>query len=264
MAPTSFSSPAEGSSDGIKEESQTEAPSQPPISDMPQIPAVPPLLNNMDAKYNPQTYIPQFSYPMPPASARETLDQILRSNEQSKNFPEQLFDVVSDPKIDHIVAWLPHGKGFMIIDKTKFDQLILPTYFEGAKFTSFTRRLKRWKFIRVPRGPEIGAYYNPKFIRDKPELLELMMYRNDDNPSDAPKNTGKSARMKKSEKRKAEENELMKQLDSNPQYSMYLNLMNMNPMGYPPLALPSSSSKRGKKAGNMPTLCHTNEFGGSR
>ena len=61
MAPTSFSSPAEGSSDGIKEESQTEAPSQPPISDMPQIPAVPPLLNNMDAKYNPQTYIPQFS-----------------------------------------------------------------------------------------------------------------------------------------------------------------------------------------------------------
>lgn len=48
------------------------------------------------------------------------------------------------------------------------------------KFTSFTRRLKRWNFERVARGPEIGAYYNPLFQRDHPEWVLKMRYRMED------------------------------------------------------------------------------------
>lgn len=55
--------------------------------------------------------------------------------------------------------------------------MILDRHFAGAKFTSFTRRLKRWNFVRVPRGPELGAYYNPNFKRDQPELVQMMIYR---------------------------------------------------------------------------------------
>lgn len=89
----------------------------------------------------------------------------------TKNFPETLFDIISDEQNNNIISWLSHGKGFIIHSKQLFGELILPKYFDGAKFTSFTRRLKRWQFNRVPRGPELGAYYNNYFMRDKPDWV---------------------------------------------------------------------------------------------
>ena len=53
---------------------------------------------------------------------------------------------------------------------------VLTKHFDGAKFTSFTRRLKRWNFDRASRGPEMGSYYNKYFQRDDPELLQRMQY----------------------------------------------------------------------------------------
>ena len=84
--------------------------------------------------------------------------------------------IISDPKNYHIISWLPHGRGFSIHDKQRFATEILPYHFEGAKFTSFTRRLKRWNFERVSRGPEMGAYYSKCFVRGKPELVPRMIY----------------------------------------------------------------------------------------
>lgn len=95
----------------------------------------------------------------------------------TKNFPETLFDVINSDENQHIISWLPHGGGFIIHDKQRFASMILPLYFDGAKFTSFTRRLKRWSFVRVPRGPELGAYYNKNFSRDDPDLVQKMSYR---------------------------------------------------------------------------------------
>lgn len=99
------------------------------------------------------------SFPLPPAPYRSAVLSagVVPNN---KNFPETLFDVLSLQENAHIISWLPHGHGFMIHDKQRFASMILPRYFDGAKFTSFTRRLKRWSFVRVPRGPELGAYYN--------------------------------------------------------------------------------------------------------
>ncbi|KAL7548344.1 hypothetical protein ACHAWF_011631 [Thalassiosira exigua] len=103
----------------------------------------------------------------------------IRPIPNAKNFPETLFDVVSAPEFQHVVSWLHHGRGFIIRDKKEFADVVLPRYFDGAKFTSFTRRLKRWNFKRVPRGPELGAYYNKRFRRDEPKLVLEMRYRTD-------------------------------------------------------------------------------------
>jgi len=93
-----------------------------------------------------------------------------------KSFPELLFDVISDEENTHILAWLPHGRGFIIHDKKRFADIILKRYFEGAKFTSFTRRIKRWGFARVSRGAERGAYYHETFKRDRMDLVQEMQY----------------------------------------------------------------------------------------
>ena len=97
----------------------------------------------------------------------------------TKSFPETLYKIIASEEYTHIISWLPHGRGFTIHDKQRFSDIILPRYFDGAKFTSFTRRLKRWNFVRVPRGPEMGAYYNPNFIRGRPELVVEMRYKMD-------------------------------------------------------------------------------------
>jgi hypothetical protein len=79
-------------------------------------------------------------------------------------------EVLSDKANDHIITWLPHGKAFVIYQKEKFTRDILPRYFKETKYTSFTRKLNRWGFERIKKGPEIGAYYHKFFLREDPQL----------------------------------------------------------------------------------------------
>lgn len=99
-------------------------------------------------------------------------------------FPMKLHDIVSDETSDDIIKWLPGGKAFMIVDKKKFAQDILPNHFQQSQFTSFTRKLSRWRFTRVPRGPFIGAYYNKLFLKGHRSLCWHMRCKNE--------NTGKT------------------------------------------------------------------------
>lgn len=124
----------------------------------------------------------------------------------TKNFPETLFDVISLEEHAHVISWLPHGRGFIIHDKQRFASMILARYFDGAKFTSFTRRLKRWSFVRVPRGPELGAYYNKNFIRHQPELVQKMRYRMDGKFEEGKKN-GEEKKSEDEEKKSEDEAE---------------------------------------------------------
>lgn len=118
------------------------------------------------------------------SSSREERGGGPNNNHASKTaFPILLHEVVSDPSTDCCIHWLPCGTRFMISDKKKFAENVLPLFYGNAKFTSFTRRLKRWSFTRVPSGPYMGAYYNPNFTRDAPDLA--MRVRYDHHPSHA-------------------------------------------------------------------------------
>lgn len=66
-------------------------------------------------------------------------------------------------------AWLPDGGGFVILHKQEFSDRVLPAYFGQAKYTSFTRRLKRWGFKRT----NTGAYYHEMFQRGMSFDLDL-------------------------------------------------------------------------------------------
>ena len=78
-------------------------------------------------------------------------------------------ELLSDEANEAIVSWLPHGNAFHIHKKSRLADEVLPKYFKATKFTSFTRKLNRWGFHRVPRGHESGSYYHPFFRRDEPE-----------------------------------------------------------------------------------------------
>ena len=79
---------------------------------------------------------------------------------QSRN-STQLKDILSDPENKEAITWLPNGKGFLVLDRKLFVQTVLPKYLgKATKYTSFTRKLSRWNFVRVANGPEEGAWIN--------------------------------------------------------------------------------------------------------
>lgn len=71
-----------------------------------------------------------------------------------------------------VVSWLPHGKGFIIHDRSRFADAILPRYFKG-KFTGFRQSLRMHGFAQMGGNSwDEGAHYHKLFIRDEPLLCQ--------------------------------------------------------------------------------------------
>lgn len=82
--------------------------------------------------------------------------------------------LLSENKFEEIISWLPHGHSFIVYDKNKFTETILPIYFKGTKYESFIRKLNRWGFTRTAKGIETGAYSNKYFKRGELILCKRM------------------------------------------------------------------------------------------
>lgn len=91
-----------------------------------------------------------------PAAAAASPSSAPKGSDDKQTFLYAFYDILNTPdkltpssiKYEDVVTWLPHGKGFIISDKSKFEKEILPTFLPHTKYASFTRRLKRWKFVR--------------------------------------------------------------------------------------------------------------------
>lgn len=97
----------------------------------------------------------------------------------AKTFPEKLMSLLSKSVVDNEIAesicWLDHGKSFVVCNPEKFSKEILPTYFKQAKYSSFTRKLYRWGFRHITKGPDANSFYHELFQRDNGKLC-LNMY----------------------------------------------------------------------------------------
>mmetsp|Transcript_26008 Transcript_26008/g.48478 ORF Transcript_26008/g.48478 Transcript_26008/m.48478 type:complete len:336 (+) Transcript_26008:99-1106(+) len=94
-------------------------------------------------------------------------------------FPQRLMSILSNEKNHDAICWLPHGRAFIIRNRKIFAEKIMPRFFpRKSKYSSFTRKLNRWNFVRVSSGPELGAYYHEFFLRDKPHLAAQMFCKN--------------------------------------------------------------------------------------
>jgi hypothetical protein len=97
-------------------------------------------------------------------------------------------EVLSRKEYAEIIAWTPSGKAFNVINPKEFTAGILPTHFKSAKYSSFTRKLHRWGFIRHYRGEEAGAFHHKFFQKDRLELVEKMTcFKEGDKPEAPPK-----------------------------------------------------------------------------
>jgi len=85
-----------------------------------------------------------------------------QKEKRALTFPEKLMKILSTDGVEDMITWLPHGHAFTIVNPKAFTSQILPRYFQKTKFTSFTRKLSRWGFVRYSRG----TYRHKWFQRD--------------------------------------------------------------------------------------------------
>eukprot|EP00956_Cyclotella_meneghiniana_P027723 scaffold62892_cov45-Cyclotella_meneghiniana.AAC.1 len=90
-------------------------------------------------------------------------------------FPDRLHAVLSNRSLSDIIAWLPSGKSFCILNKDEFTKKILPMYFKESKFASFDRRLKRWGFRKAfTTGQKQVILTHDLFQKDRLDLGKMM------------------------------------------------------------------------------------------
>jgi hypothetical protein len=88
--------------------------------------------------------------------------------------PLQLMNVLSDRKTMHIIAWNPSGKSFSVLKPKLFEAEVMPEHFDSDKYSSFSRELRRWGFVRQSKGPEAGGFAHELFQEGRWDLVEKM------------------------------------------------------------------------------------------
>lgn len=74
-------------------------------------------------------------------------------------------DILDDGKYNDIISWLPSGDGFIIHDKKRFSEEVMPIFFKQSQYSSFVRRMSRWKFALVREGHKKAKFFHPLFVR---------------------------------------------------------------------------------------------------
>lgn len=86
----------------------------------------------------------------------------------------QMLTTVEEEHLEHIVSWQSHGRCFLVHDKKRFVDEIMPRFFHQSKMTSFQRQLNLYGFNRLTVGKDRGAYYHEYFLRQREFLCERM------------------------------------------------------------------------------------------
>ena len=83
----------------------------------------------------------------------------------AKTFPEKLHALLtlaeSDPSLQAVISFSPHGRAFQVHNIKKFCDETAPQYFQRlGQWKSFTRQLNLYGFTRIPHGADAGAYFH--------------------------------------------------------------------------------------------------------
>ncbi|KAJ6547325.1 hypothetical protein B0H19DRAFT_1165042 [Mycena capillaripes] len=99
-------------------------------------------------------------------------------------FLNKLYEMVNDPKTNHLIEWSALGDTFYVYDQERFSREVLPHWFKHQNFASFVRQLNMYGFHKIPHlqqgvlkseaDSEHWNFVHPNFRRDQPDLLYLI------------------------------------------------------------------------------------------
>ena len=100
-----------------------------------------------------------------------------KSKEVRLPFPLKVYDMLEDSDLQgfqEVVSWNSLGTGFMVHDKNRFINDIVPRYFAQTKYKSFQRQLSLYGFQRIATGKSKGLRYHDKLRRGSRQLCREM------------------------------------------------------------------------------------------
>ncbi|KAK1746123.1 heat shock factor family protein [Skeletonema marinoi] len=113
----------------------------------------------------------------PPSSddgaEKSTTGAIKVKDQGLEPFPQILQEILNTSDYQSIAHWLPDGLSFIITDKRRFADEIIPKHFRRvAIFHSFIRKLNRYGFRRIKgtRKGDESSFAHKDFVRDEPWL----------------------------------------------------------------------------------------------
>ncbi|KAL3917165.1 MAG: hypothetical protein SGILL_004843 [Bacillariaceae sp.] len=108
----------------------------------------------------------------PPATAKPPQIAKTKRARRKNTFPEKLMQAMLDNEDEQILAWLPDGRSFVIVDPDLFCERVLKETFKEVKYPSFVRKLHRWGFVRLTSGTGTDCFYHPLFQKKNIELAK--------------------------------------------------------------------------------------------
>lgn len=66
----------------------------------------------------------------------------------SHTFPMKLHSILANNEFQDIIAWLPHGRSWRILQHKAFEERVIPMYFRHGRYSSFARQVNGWGFRR--------------------------------------------------------------------------------------------------------------------
>eukprot|EP00985_Skeletonema_marinoi_P014734 scaffold7520_cov140-Skeletonema_marinoi.AAC.4 len=104
---------------------------------------------------------------------KPTTDALKVKDHGLETFPQILQEILNTSDYQSTAHWLPDGLSFIIADKRRFADEIIPKYFRRMTlFHSFIRKLNRYGFRRIKGGGkgDESSFAHNDFVRDKPWL----------------------------------------------------------------------------------------------
>lgn len=103
---------------------------------------------------------------------------LMTSAGQKLPVPVKIYTILSCFEFEHIVAWMPYGHAWKILDLDAFCYHVLPFFMSGTStihFCAFVRILNIWGFRQFTKnGPDTSAFFHESFLRGHTSLLQAM------------------------------------------------------------------------------------------
>ena len=106
-----------------------------------------------------------------PVSPSDRSLQLLLSHKKN-TFAEQLMAILDNETYANVLAWMPDGKAFTIVDPKTFTKEHMPRLFNIRNMSSFVRKLSRWGFSRVHEKATLNSdiFKHKNFQRGNQDL----------------------------------------------------------------------------------------------
>ncbi len=94
-----------------------------------------------------------------------------------KDFPRELFRLLQDGKVNHILCWQEGGRSFAIQNRESFETVVLQRCCKStdATFQSFLTTLVSYGFMEIRLGKRKGGYRHNLLQRGKPKRIERLI-----------------------------------------------------------------------------------------